>query len=135
MQYVDSSALVKRYVLEPDSDAARRLLASDVDWVTAGHTVVEVRRTLSLRLADAAASLTQAQTSFERDWAHLHVVSLDEDTCARAADIAEVTGARTLDALHLAAAHRAGAPALRIVTFDTRMAQAARGLGWSVAGA
>lgn len=135
MQYVDSSALVKRYVREPDSDAAERLLWADPEWVTAGHTLVEVRRTLALRLEDAPELLPRARTAFERDWAKLHVVAVDENTCARAADIAEVTGARTLDALHLAAAHRAGAPALRIVTFDTRMAQAARGLGWSVAGA
>lgn len=134
MQYVDSSALVKRYVREADSDTAQRLLGADPEWVTAGHAVVEVRRALSLRLAEVPRRLREAQRFFEADWAALHVVALDADTCGRAADIAEATGARSLDALHLAAAHRAGAPALRLVTFDVRMAQVARSLGWTVVG-
>lgn len=135
MQYVDSSALVKRYVREADSDVALRLLAADLDWVTAQHTMVEVRRTLASRFADDSSGGTRALDAFAVDWSGLHVVALDEDTCSRAADLAETTGARTLDALHLAAAMRAGAPALRVVTFDVRMAQAVRSLGWTAVGA
>ena len=33
----------------------------------------------------------------------------------------------------LGAAQRTGAPALRIIAFDVRLAQAARSLGWTVA--
>jgi hypothetical protein len=40
-----------------------------------------------------------------------------------------------LDSLHLAAAQRAGAPALRMVAFDVRLAHTARSLGWTVMGA
>ena len=134
MQYIDSSALAKRYVHEADSDVALRLLASDLEWVTAEHTMVEVRRTLAVRFAGDASGATRAREVFEADWSALHVVALDGETCSRAAELAETTGARTLDALHRAAALRAGAPALRRVTFDTRLAQAARGLGWSVVG-
>lgn len=49
--YIDSSALLKRYVDEPDSDAANALLASDPSLLTARHTIVEVRRNLA-RLLD-----------------------------------------------------------------------------------
>ena len=42
--YVDSSALLKRYVDEPDSDTAEALLSSDSSLLTARHTIVEVRR-------------------------------------------------------------------------------------------
>lgn len=63
------------------------------------------------------------------------MVALDDTTCKLAADLAETTGARTLDALHLAAASRAGAPVVRLVTLDARLAQVARSLGWSVVGA
>jgi predicted nucleic acid-binding protein len=52
-----------------------------------------------------------------------------------AAAIAELTGARTLDALHLAAAQRVGGPAVPFLTFDVRQARAARGLGLTVVGA
>ena len=61
--YVDSSALLKRYVDEPDSDPAEELLATDRVMVSGRHTIVEVRRNLSrlltrrLRLARAAREL------------------------------------------------------------------------------
>jgi predicted nucleic acid-binding protein len=42
---------------------------------------------------------------------------------------------RTLDALHLGAAERVGGAALPFVTFDRRLAAAARRLGWTVLGA
>lgn len=135
MQYVDTSALLKRYVAEPESEAAIRLLDQDQDWVTAAHTEVEVRRHLARLLEDDQALLRQTREAFLRDWETVHVVALDATTCARAADLAEATGARSLDALHLAAAGRAGAPALRLVAFDHRLARTARGLGWLVVGA
>ena len=50
-----------------------------------------------------------------------------------AATIAEQTGVRTLDALHLGAARRLGAT-IGFLTFDVRQAVAARVLGFSVLG-
>ena len=49
--------------------------------------------------------------------------------------IAEQTGARTLDALHLGAAQRVGGQAVTYLTFDVRQGQAARNLGLTVIGA
>lgn len=131
--YLDASALLKRYIEEPESAACERLLLSDLGWVTGRHTQVEVRRNLARHLggADHAA----ARTQFERDFSRMDVVELDVATCSTAADIAEATGARSLDALHLAAAQRAGGAALTFATYDLRLAQAARALGFRVAGA
>ncbi|MBA3748780.1 MAG: type II toxin-antitoxin system VapC family toxin [Solirubrobacterales bacterium] len=128
--YVDSSALLKRYVDEPDSDEANALLASDASLLTARHTIIEVRRNLARLLdeRDAAA----AKAAFLEDIAAFAIVELDCVTCESAADIAELTGARTLDALHLAAARRIGGAAVPFVTFDLRQAQAARILGLAV---
>ncbi len=131
--YVDSSALLKRYIDEPDSDAAERFLRSDPALVTGRHTVVEVRRNLTRVLPERAA--TEARAAVLRDLLAFAVVELDADTCELGAAIAEVTGVRTLDALHLAAAQRAGGAALQFLTFDVRQAQAARGLGFTVIGA
>jgi uncharacterized protein len=39
---------------------------------------------------------------------------------------------RSLDAIHLATASLLGDSLGKVVTYDTRMAEAARGLGWSV---
>jgi len=131
--YADSSALLKRYVAEPDSDAADALLRSDPSLLTARHTIVEVRRNLARMIAGR--SLAAARAQFARDLDLISIVELDEATCERAAAVAEVTGVRTLDALHLAAVQRAGGPAVPFLTFDVRQAQAARALGLIVLGA
>lgn len=131
--YVDSSALLKRYVDEPDSERCESYLLADPVWVTARHTAVEVRRNLArLLAADAQAA---AREQFAADWRRFHVVELDELTCDIAAGLAEATGARSLDALHLGAMSRAGKGSLALLTFDVRQAQAARALGFTVIGA
>lgn len=84
--YADTSALLKRYVDEPDSERAVELLASDAEVVTGRHTVVEVRRNLARLLPSTAASAAR------------------------------------------------GAFAMTFLTFDARQAQAARALGFAVAG-
>ena len=128
--YVDSSALLKRHVDEPDSNLANEILGSDESLMTARHTIVEVRRNLARLLdqGDAAA----ARSAFLTDMKAFGIVELDAFTCESAASISELTGARTLDALHLAAAQRLGGSSIGFVTFDLRQAQAARTLGMTV---
>jgi predicted nucleic acid-binding protein len=131
--YVDSSALLKRYLDEPDSDTAETLLRSDPLLLTARHTIAEVRRNLASVLSGSA--LAAAREAFAADVDVLSIVELDETTCEAAATVAEVTGVRTLDALHLAAAQRLGGAAVPFLTFDLRQAQVARSLGLTVVGA
>lgn len=92
------------------------------------------RGDLARLLGREPASLERAREAFLDDGATVHVVTLDAHVGEQAAPLAETTGARTLDALHLAAAQRAGAPALRLAAFDVRRAQVARDLGWTVLG-
>jgi predicted nucleic acid-binding protein len=131
--YADSSALIKRYVAEEGSDAAEAVLLADPEWVTGRHSFVEVMLAIHRRLGEAERHV--AVGAFERDWQRTFVVSLDEAVCRRAAELGIVTAARSLDALHLAAAERAGGRALPIVTFDVRLGVAARSLGFGVIGA
>ncbi len=130
--YLDSSALLKRYVDEPDSHEARAVLESDPDWVTGRHTSIEVRRNLAKRLTSPEAN--EALRGFARDWDSLVVIELDPPTCELAASLAEATGARTLDALHLGAAQRVGGGSVPFVTYDGRLGAVARSLGWTVLG-
>lgn len=130
--YVDTSALLKRYIDEPESVRADTLLASSGDLVTGRHTLVEVRRNLARLLS--AASARAAREAFAADVRALNIVELDATTCELAASVAEEAGLRSLDALHLGAALRIGT-AISFITFDVRQAQAARGLGFAVAGA
>jgi predicted nucleic acid-binding protein len=129
--YVDSSALLKRYVEESDSDRAVELLASDPALVTGRHTVVEVRRNLGRVLSPPDAS--SARAAFGADLTSFAIVELDAATCELAATIAEQTAVRTLDALHLGAARRLGTT-VSFLTFDVRQATAARALGFRVVG-
>lgn len=130
--YVDTSALLKRYVSESDSDVFRDYLIADRSWTTGRHTEVETRRNLARLLTGAG--LTRAKQAFDSDWARMNIVELDLVVCGMAGDIAEITQARTLDALHLAAAHRVGAGTLPLLTADLRQAQVARSMGWTVIG-
>jgi predicted nucleic acid-binding protein len=128
--YVDSSALLKRYVDEADSAAADALLRADRELLTARHTTVEVRRNLARLLSGR--KLAAARRAFAEDLRSISIIELDETTCESAATIAETTGVRTLDALHLAAAQRVSAPGVGFLTFDLRQSQTARALGLTV---
>ena len=128
--YVDSSALLKRYVEEADSAAADALLRADGALLTARHTIVEVRRNLARLLSGRDHHVARA--AFAVDLRSISIIELDDATCESAASIAETTGVRTLDALHLAAAQRVSAPGVGFLTFDLRQAQAARSLGLTV---
>ena len=129
--YVDSSALLKRYVDEHDSEAAVNLMATDPVLVTSRLTEIEVRRNLT-RLLDGA-ELTSSRRQLAVDLDAFALVSLDATTCNEAARIAEQTLCRSLDSLHLAAAVRTG-PSTTLLTFDVRQALVARTLGLAVIG-
>lgn len=129
--YVDSSALLKRYVAEHDSPAAIELLASDPVLATCRITEVEIRRNL-VRLLGADQAET-AKRQFLEDLDAFALIAVDAVTCNEASRIAEQTMCRSLDALHIAAALRAGATTT-VLTFDVRQAQAARTMGLAVVG-
>lgn len=132
-QYVDASALVKRYIDERDTAEAIAILDAEPVWVTARHTYVEVTRALAS--TTTARGLAGARAAFEHDWSGIAIVELDVEVCARAAELALMLEVRTLDALHLGAAERVGGATVPFVTFDRRLAAAARRLGWTVLGA
>ena len=133
MQYVDASALLKAHLDEPDSERADAILDADPEWASGRHTLVEVRRNLARHLG--LAEFEEARELFLVQWSHMQIAELDEHLCERAAELAERTGARALDALHLGAADVMGGGEFPFVTFDRRLANAARSLGWTVLGA
>ena len=131
--YVDSSALLKRYVSEPDSEFAISLIDADEVLATSWLTVVEVRRALSQLLHGN--ELTSALQVVHDDIERIAMVLPDAITWQSAADIAAALSVRSLDAVHLACAQRLRIPSLRFVTFDVRQAVAGRALGFAVLGA
>ena len=129
--YVDTSALMKRYVAERDRDVAEQFMASDPVLVTSHLTEVELRRNLT-RVLDGE-DLLRMRRQAQADLDGFALVSLDVTTCTEAARIAEQTLCRSLDAIHIAAARRAGERTV-LLTFDVRQAQAARSAGLTVVG-
>lgn len=129
--YVDSSALLKRYIDEHDSATAVTLMSTDALLVTCRLTEVEVRRNLTRLLSGA--ELDAKRHDFAVDLDAFALVNLDATTCNEAARIAEETLCRSLDSLHLAAARRVG-QGTTVLTFDSRQARAARSIGLEVIG-
>lgn len=129
--YVDTSALMKRYIAEHGSDTADELMATDPVLVTSRLTEIELLRNLARLLEgdDLLAARRQALADLDA----FALVSLDDTICNAACRIAEQTLCRSLDALHVAAARRVG-ESTTFLTFDIRQAQAARSMGLAVVG-
>jgi predicted nucleic acid-binding protein len=121
--YLDASAMVKLIVEEPDSPAMYRWYIEHAKFVTSRIGMIETRRAANRR-NHAPAYLT----SFLRS---ISVLELDHDVAERAASAAPV-GLRTLDAIHLATALAIGSELDAFVTYDDRLAEAARAIGLPV---
>lgn len=117
--YLDTSALIKLVVAEPESPSLRTYLGTipDDTLFTAALTRTELIR--AVRRIDAAA-ITRSRHLL----GGLATVNLT-NSLLDAAALLEPPLLRSLDAIHLAAAQRAGADLRAVVTYDTRMADAA----------
>ena len=120
--YVDTSALVKLVVSEPESAA---VLAEVAEW--SGHVASEIAVTELLRAVRrmSPASLPRAIAVLgDVTLVRLHRALLDDAGRLAPAEL------RSLDAIHIATARVSGATTM--VTYDHRMAAAARADGFNV---
>jgi uncharacterized protein len=122
--YLDSSALVKTIREEPESRALVTWLLGKERLVACELVRVEVVR--AVRRSDQA-SAQRAREALST----LGMIPVDRTLYEVAADLGPPL-LRTLDALHLAAALLVGASLVAVVTYDARMADAARVLGLAV---
>lgn len=119
--YLDSSALVKLVVREPESGALAAHLRGVPERASCALARVEVVRAVR---AHGPRAVARARQLLHRvSLVHLDDVLLD--------DAAELEGddLRSLDAIHLAAARALGDALGELITYDRRMAAAARDLG------
>jgi uncharacterized protein len=133
--YVDTSALAKYYLQESGSADFEGFIRSDVIPQVSRLVLVEFR-CLVARRARAGMIGAQAQSRILTIFfAHLaqglwRVEPLDDGDLVEAGDLIDRLREhplRTLDAIHLAAAKRSGAP--QLATGDRVMAAAAKSLG------
>jgi len=133
MLFLDTSALIKRYVEEDGTALVLQRMDDDPEWVVCAVARTEAEIALC-RLGFAPGERVDPWQRLREDWERCHVVPVDLACLARAADIGCRHQLRTLDALHLAAADRLPRP-LVVLTFDRRQADAARSLDLIVEGA
>lgn len=123
--YFDSSALVKLVLDEEGSAAMRQYILGQDRAVSCSLVRVELPRAVRMRGANA---IEQARRVLE----DLDLVRID-DALLDAAAALPVSGLRSLDAIHLAAALTLRSSGLAaLVTYDARMARAAGLLGLEV---
>jgi predicted nucleic acid-binding protein len=125
LTYVDSSAIVKLVVAEPESKALRRYLARRQPLVSSALTRTEVTRAL---LPTGTEAVARGHDALRR----IQLLRVNDRVLDEAGRM-EPAELRSLDAIHLASARQLGAAVKQIVTYDERMAGAAEALGWSVA--
>jgi uncharacterized protein len=122
--YLDSSAIVKLAVEEPESLALRLFLRRGRPCVSSALAQTEVARAL-LPLGPGAVRRGRDVLS------RLELIRVSNRILTTAGRLrpAEL---RSLDAIHLATADQLGRSLTRLVTYDQRLASAAKAMGWSV---
>ena len=123
--YVDSSAIVKLVAREPQSDALRRFLRRRGPLVSSELARAEVVRAVRPLGSTALRRAADVLDRFEL----LRI----NDRVLTAAGQLQPDDVRTLDAIHLASAATFGDELHGVVTYDERMARAARAMGLTVA--
>lgn len=123
--YLDSSAIVKLAVREPESAALRRWLRRKRPLVSSALARTEVVRAL----------LPAGEEAVGRGRAVLRGLDLlrVNDRVLETAGLLLPFALRSLDAIHLATARELGDELGALVTYDDRLAEAARALGHRVA--
>jgi predicted nucleic acid-binding protein len=128
--FVDTSALVRRYVQGPGRDLVLDAMGADSDWCASALCRSETLLALH-RLALTPRQHERMWGRLRDDWDAFVVIPVDDRCLAHAVEVGATYGLRTVDAVHLAAADRLPRPATYL-TFDRRHIPAAAGLGFDV---
>ena len=128
--FVDTSALLRRYVQDADSDLVDATMSAEDAWVASAVARTEMLMALH-SLATGPRQQAALWETFRTDWDAFAVVPVDSRCLTRAGELGAEFALRLVDALHLAAADRLPRP-VRYLTFDRRQIPAADALGMEV---
>ena len=124
--YLDSSALLKLVLPERETVALREALAAWPDWVSSWLSAIECRRAVR-----RARGNTSERARMDHVLASCTLLRVEEPAL-RLAETIGPTELRSLDAIHLACAMSIGDFPEAFVTYDGRLASAAREIGLNV---
>jgi predicted nucleic acid-binding protein len=136
--YLDSSALVKRYVNEQGTRAVGRLFTDGDTLLTSSIAWSECLAAFSRKRHDGSLSARnhdRACDAFAREWRSLNAIGLTDEIRDQIRELLSRTPLRGMDAIHLASAlwaERRLAGALEFYCSDRRLAAAATRLGLAV---
>ena len=132
MLYLDSSALVKRYVREPGRNSLVQRLKTGGHLYSSAISYAEIHAALARKHREGELSRVEflrARNDFEVDWLEMQEVSVNHETLGPIVQLVEHVPLRGMDAIHLAAAiwlQRKFKEAPQIVSSDPRLLKAAR---------
>ena len=124
--YLDTSAVLKLVLREPETDALRRALQAWPDRVSSVLAAIESRRALR-RVGASVAVVRRLEAVLDTTT----LIRIDELVVRSAADVGSPE-LRTLDAIHLATALSIGDYPDAFVTYDDRLASACEAAGLAV---
>lgn len=126
--YLDASAIVKLATAESESLALRAWLRERSPLVTSRISTVEVARAIERK---DGGSVARGRAAVREAFTSVALAELDAGIANRAAELGPAT-LRALDAIHLATALAIGDELAVFVTYDGRLADAARAVGLEV---
>ena len=123
LAYVDASAFVKLFLLEPESEA---LSVATHSWQLASSALLEVEAVLAVRRRKP-----DAETTVRAMLQGLELIDIDADIRRAAAGVAN-PHLRSLDAIHVATALSLGDHCGAFFAYDQRLIAAAQAHGLTV---
>lgn len=134
--YLDTSALLKLYVNEPEAVAVRRAVSSARTLYTHLVAYAEMRSAFAKAVRLGRITSTAAarhRRELDRDWEQFSVLTPDQPMIRHAGDLAERFSLRGYDSVHLAAAESLlaghGGGFLSFASFDHALNAAAQAVG------
>lgn len=135
--FCDTSALVKLYIAESESEALKARVMEAEAVVVCRIAWVEAHAAFSRRAREVALDadvIEQAKAVLAADWPHYVVMDVDQALVERAGEYADTFALRAYDSVQLAAASEAAritAAPIYFACFDLRLNKAAKVLGMS----
>jgi len=133
--YLDSSALVKRYLVETGSSEVVRMMAEAKRKGTVAISRAEVIAALAKAVRMGALTQEEAESArevFQREWRRLGRFRITDLVLEMACDLAWKLGLRGYDSVQLAAAalwQATDNEPVVMITFDGRLWEAAASIG------